>query len=55
MVYVSNNLELINTERTKLHYKSPYPNDITKWVHLINKTDQINTSNTSWVKGHQDK
>ena len=60
IVYVSDNLELINRNKEHLNYKYPYPNDtlsaefdITEQIYLTNQTYKINAS-FQRVYGHQD-
>ena len=60
IVYVSDNLELINRNKEHLNYNYPYPNDtlsaefyITEQIYLTNRTYKINAS-FQHVYGHQD-
>ena len=60
IIYVSNNLELINSNKEHLNYKDPYPNDtlaaefdITEQIYLTNQTYNIKAS-FQHVYGHQD-
>ena len=58
IIYVSDNLELINRNKEHLNYKDPYPNDtlaaefdITEQIYLTNQTYNINSS-FQHVYGH---
>ena len=60
IVYVSDNLQLINTSKEHGNYKNSYPNntlssefDITKQIYRTNKTYKIDAS-FQHVYGHQD-
>ena len=60
IVYVSDNLELINRNKEHLNYKYPYPKDplsaefdITEQIYLKNQTFKIKAS-FQHVYGHQD-
>ena len=60
IIYVSDNLELINRNKEHLKYTDPYPNntlaaefDIMKQIYLTNQTYNINAS-FQHVYGHQD-
>ena len=60
MVYVSDNLHLINTSKEHKNYDKPYPNstlssefDITEQIYQTNKTYKIDAS-FHHVYGHQD-
>ena len=60
IVYVSDNMELINRNKDHLNYKYPYPIDIlsaefdiTEQKYLTNQTYKINAS-FQHVYGHQD-
>ena len=60
IVYVSDNLELINRNKEHLNYTDPYPNntlaaefDITEQIYLTNQTYNIEAS-FQHVYGHQD-
>ena len=60
IVYVSDNLELINRNKEHLNYTDPYPNnslaakfDITEQVYLMNQTYNIKAS-FQHMYGHQD-
>ena len=60
IVYVSDNLQLINTSKEHGNYKNPYPNstlssefDITEQIYRLNKTYKTDAS-FQHVYGHQD-
>ena len=60
IVYVSDNLHLINTSKEHKNYKNPYPNntlssefDITEQIYQTNKSYKIDAS-FHHVYGHQD-
>ena len=60
IVYVSDNLQLINTSKEHRNYKNPYPNntlssefDITEQIYQTNNTYKIDAS-FQHVFGHQD-
>ena len=60
IIYVSNNLEIINRNKEHLNYTGPYPNntltaefDITEHIYLTNQPYKIKVS-FQHAYGHQD-